>query len=289
MLGQLVVSGVAQGALYALVALAMTVVYRATTVVNFGQGDFVMAGAFVVYVLVVLAGTPFIAAGALSIALLCAFGWAVYRGLIRPILAGPHLALAMMAVAIGYALRGVARLLWGREVLPFPKVLPQGSFTVGSTVVSASDLVVTGGVVVTVLALSLVFYATALGKTAQAVFQSERGAALVGIDVAAFQGTMWAVAAGMGAIAGILIAPITLLYPDLAAATLIRGFAAMTLGGFGSFLGAAVGGVLLGVGELFVGAYLSSRLIEITSYLIIILVLLIRPSGLFGKKITVRV
>jgi len=89
MLGQLVVSGVAQGALYALVALAMTVVYRATTVVNFGQGDFVMAGAFVVYVLVVLAGTPFIAAGALSIALLCAFGWAVYRGLIRPILAGP--------------------------------------------------------------------------------------------------------------------------------------------------------------------------------------------------------
>lgn len=174
-------------------------------------------------------------------------------------------------------------------MLPFPRVLPQGSFTVGSTVVSASDVVVTGGVVVTVLALSLVFYATALGKTAQAVFQSERGAALVGIDVAAFQGTMWAVAAGMGAIAGILIAPITLLYPDLAAATLIRGFAAMTLGGFGSFLGAAVGGVLLGVGELFVGAYLSSRLIEITSYLIIILVLLIRPSGLFGKKIAVRV
>ena len=91
------------------------------------------------------------------------------------------------------------------------------------------------------------------------------------------------------AIAGILIVPITLLYPDLAAATLIRGFAAMTLGGFGSFHGAAIGGILLGIGELFVGAYLSSRLIEITAYLIIILVLLIRPSGLFGKKIVVRV
>jgi branched-chain amino acid transport system permease protein len=289
MLAQLLVSGIAQGALYSLVALAMTVVYRATTVINFGQGDFVMAGAFVVYVLVVLAGVPFGLAAVLAIALLCGFGWGVYRGLIRPILAGPHLALAMMAVAVGYALRGVARLLWGREVLPFPKVLPQGSFTVGSVIISASDLLVTGGVVITFVTLALVFYATPLGKTAQAVFQSERGAALVGIDVAAFQGGMWAVAAGMGAIVGILIAPITLLYPDLAASTLIRGFAAMTLGGFGSFLGAAVGGLLLGVGELLVGAYISSRLIEITAYAIIILVLLIRPSGLFGKKVTVRV
>src|SRR3954447_9895203 len=118
MLGQLVVSGVAQGALYALVALAMTVVYRATTVVNFGQGDFVMAGAFAVYVLVVLAGAPFWLAAALAIVLLAAFGLAVYHGLIRPILAGPHLALAMMAIAVGYALRGIARLWWGREVLP---------------------------------------------------------------------------------------------------------------------------------------------------------------------------
>src|SRR5829696_9024341 len=117
MLGQLVVSGVAQGALYALVALALTVVYRATTVVNFGHGDLVMAGAFVVYVLVVLAGVPFVVSAALAVALLFGFGWAVYGGLIRPIIAGPHLALAMMAIAIGYGLRGTARLFWGREVL----------------------------------------------------------------------------------------------------------------------------------------------------------------------------
>ncbi len=289
MLAQLVVSGIAQGALYALVALAMTVVYRATTVVNFGQGDFVMAGAFVVYVLVVLSGVSFLLAATLAVALLFCFGWAVYSRLIRPIVAGPHLALAMMAIAVGYALRGLARLVWGREVLPFPKVLPQGSFTAGPVILSASDLVVTGGVAATVLALALVFYATRLGKTAQAVFQSERGAALVGVDVAALQGTMWGVAAAMGAIAGILIAPITLLYPDLAASILIRGFAAMTLGGFGSFLGAALGGVLLGVGELLVGAYLSSTLIDITAYVIIIIVLLVRPAGLFGRQVTVRV
>jgi branched-chain amino acid transport system permease protein len=289
MLAQLVVSGIAQGALYALVALAMTVVYRATTVINFGQGDFVMAGAFAVYVLVVLAGVPFIVSAVLALALLFGIGWAIYACLIRPIVAGPHLALAMMAVAVGYALRGVARVVWGREVLPFPRVLPQGSFTVGPVILSASDLVVAGGVIVAVAVLGLVFYATPLGKTAQAIFQSERGAALIGINVAAFQGAMWGIAAAMGALGGILIAPITLLYPDLAASILIRGFAAMTLGGFGSFPGAAIGGVMLGVSELLVGAYVSSTLIDITAYLVIIGVLLIRPSGLFGRQIAVRV
>ena len=289
MLAQLLVSGVAQGALYALVALAMTVIYRATTVINFGHGDLVMAGAFVVYLLVVMGGAPFIVSALLAVALLFAFGVAVYKGLIRPIMAGPHLALAMMAVAVGYALRGLARIVWGREVLPFPKVLPQGTFTVGPVILAPSDLIVTGSVIVTVAILAIVFYATPLGKTAQAVFQSERGAALVGINVSAFQSTMWGIGAAMAALGGILIAPVTLLYPDLAAATLIRAFAAMTLGGFGSFLGAAVGGMLLGLSELLVGAYISSKLIDITAYLIIIGVLLIRPSGLFGRQTIVRV
>jgi branched-chain amino acid transport system permease protein len=100
---------------------------------------------------------------------------------------------------------------------------------------------------------------------------------------------MWGVGAAMAALAGILIAPVTLLYPDLAASTLIRAFAAMTLGGFGSFAGAVIGGFLLGVSELMVGAYISSSLIDITAYLIIIGVLIIKPSGLFGRPITVRV
>ena len=289
MLLQLLISGLAQGALYALVALAMTVIFRATTVINFGHGDLVMIGAFVVYVLVVLVGASFILSSVLAIALLFGFGWAVYSILIRPIVKGPHLAIAMMAVAVGYALRGAARLLWGREVLPFPTVLPQDIFLIGPAVVSAGDIIVTGTVVLTVAFLAIGFYATPLGKIAQAVFQSERGAALCGIDVASFQGLMWGVGAAMAAIGGILIAPVTLLYPDLAVSTLIRGFAAMTLGGFGSFAGAAVGGLLLGVSELLVGGYVSSRLIDITAYLTIIAVLLVRPSGLFGSKISARV
>ncbi len=289
MLAQLLVSGLAQGCLYALVALAMTVVYRATTVVNFGHGDLVMAGAFSVYVLVVLAGADFLVAAVLALVLLFALGWAIQAGLIRPILAGPHLSLAMMAIAVGYALRGGARVLWGREVLPFPKVFPPGIIKLGPVILSPSDLIIAGVVVVTLAVLALVFLATPVGKTAQAVFQSPRGAALVGIDVGAFHSAMWGVGAAMAALGGILIAPITLLYPDMAASTLIRGFAAMTLGGFGSLPGAVIGGLLLGVGELLVGAYVSTKLIDITAYLIIILVLLLRPSGLLGRPAVVRV
>lgn len=289
MLAQLLVSGFAQGCLYALVALAMTVVYRATTVVNFGHGDLVMAGAFCVYVLVVLAGADFFLSAALAVVLLFALGWAIQAGLIRPILAGPHLSLAMMAIAVGYALRGGARVLWGREVLPFPKVFPQGIIKLGPVILSPSDLIIAGVVAATLAVLAFVFLATPVGKTAQAVFQSPRGAALVGIDVGAFHRTMWGIGAAMAALGGILIAPITLLYPDMAASTLIRGFAAMTLGGFGSLPGAVLGGLMLGVGELLVGAYVSTKLIDITAYLIIILVLLLRPSGLLGRPAVVRV
>ncbi|MDQ4061121.1 MAG: branched-chain amino acid ABC transporter permease [Pseudomonadota bacterium] len=288
MLAQLLVSGCTQGCLYALVALAMTVVYRATTVVNFGHGDLLMAGAFVVYVLVVLAGLPFLASTILAVTLLFALGVAIQSGLIRPVMRGPHLSIAMMAIAVGYALRGGARIIWGREVLPFPKVLPSGMINLGPVVLSLTDLFIVGAVVLAVAVLAFVFYATPLGKIAQAVFQSQRGAALVGINVGAFHAAMWGLGAAMAALGGVLIAPVTLLYPDMAAATLIRGFAAMTLGGFGSLPGAAVGGILLGIGELLVGAYLSSKLIDITAYLIIILVLLIRPAGLLGRPDIVR-
>ena len=289
MFSQLIVSGIAQGALYALIALAMTVIYRATTVVNFGHGDFVMAGAFVVYLLVVLLGLNFVMSAGIALAIMFLFGMAVHAGLIRPLATEPHLSVAMMAVAVGYALRGLARLIWGREVLPFPKVLPEGAIRLGSVIISYNDVLVTAAVLITMCVLALVFYLTPVGKTAQAIFQSERGAALIGIDVAAFQRGMWGVAAAMAALAGILIAPVTLLYPDLAASTLIRAFAAMTLGGFGSFPGAVLGGFLLGIGELLVGAYISSSLIDITAYLIIICVLLMKPSGLFDRPIAVRV
>lgn len=289
MLAQLIVSGISQGALYALVALAMTVIYRATTVVNFGHGDLVMAGAYAVYVFIVSFGLPYWLAALLGIVLLFMLGYAIQRGLIEPILSGPHLSLAMMAIAVGYALRGLARLFSGQSMQSFPTIYPSEVYSVADIIVSSSDLIITGTVFVLLILLLGAFYLTSLGRLAQAVFQSGRGAALVGINVPRFYAIMWGVGAALGAVGGILIAPTTFLYPDMSAWILVRGFAAMTLGGFGSLPGAVVGGLLLGIAELLLGVYVSSTLIEITAYLIIIGVLLVRPAGLFGRREAVRV
>ena len=286
---QLALSGLAQGAIYALVALSMCVVYRATTVVNFGHGDLVMAGAFVVYLLVVLAGLPFLASAVLAVALLAVLGVLIEIGLIERIKAGPHIGFALMCIAFGYLLRGIARGVWGREVLPMPRVFDFAPLMLGELVVSADALIIFLAVGVLLALFFILFYRSSAGRVMQAVCQSERGAALVGINVRAFHGAMWGVGAALGAVGGVLVAPITLLHPGLGAIFLIKGFAAMTLGGFGSLGGAVAGGLLLGLAEQWVGGYVSTKMIDITAYLVIILVLALRPSGLFGRAVAERV
>jgi len=288
-LAQLVVSGVAQGVLYALVALSMTMVYRATTVVNFGHGDLVMGGAFAVYVLVVYLKLPYLAGGLLAIGLLFLLGMAIHQGLMRRIMTGPHLAIAMMALAVGYGLRGGARMLWGREVLPFPRIFPDRAWMFGDVVVTGDNVVVSGTVLGLLLVLFLLFNVTRAGRLLQAVFQSQRGAALVGLNVDRVHRLMWGAGAALAALGGVLLAPITLLYPDMGVWVLVRGFAAMTLGGSGTLHGAVIGGLVLGVVELVLGAYVSTAFIDISAYLVVIAVLLLRPDGLFGRQAVVRV
>lgn len=286
---QLTLSGLTQGAIYALIALSLTIVYRATTVVNFGHGDFVMTGAFVVYVLVIYLGLPYVPAAALAVVILFFLGVGISRGFIDPIKAGPHIGFAMMSISLGYVFRGIARTLWGREVFPMPKIFDIAPIFLGEVVVTGDVLFIPAIVAVLLAIFFLIFYRTTIGTVIQAVYQSERGASLIGVNVLAFHQSMWGVGLAMGAMAGILIAPISLLHPDLGATFLIRGFAAMTLGGFGSLGGAVLGGLLLGVAEQNLGFYVNTALIDITAYLVIVVVLVVRPAGLFGKTITVRV
>lgn len=289
MLMQLTLGGFAQGAIYALIALSLTVVYRSTTVVNFGHGDFVMAGAFLSYVLVVLAGIAFLPAALLAMIAMFVLGVFFSKGLIRPIRGGPHIGLALMCIAAGYILRGIARMVWGREVLPMPPVFDIEPIFVGNLVITGDAVFIIG----TVFVLLVIFFGllglTDLGKMVQAVYQSPRGARLIGLNVERFNDFSWGVGAALGALGGILVAPISLLHPDLGASFLIKGFAAMTLGGFGSLGGAVLGGILLGLAEQYAGAYIDSALIEITAYLVIVLVLFLRPHGLFGRKAVVKV
>jgi branched-chain amino acid transport system permease protein len=286
---QLVVSGLSTGMLYALVALSMTVGYRATTVVNFGHGDLVMVGAYAMFFLGVSAGIPFLPALFVTLAALFVAGYLMQRHLMEPIIAGPHLSLAIMALAVGYALRGLARIEWGNETLALPRPYGAGAFFIGPVVVTMDDLIISGSVLLLLLTLFAVFNATWLGKAIRATFQSQRGAALVGIDVRAFHCALWGVGASLGAVGGVLLALIVPLTPDMGVWTLVRGFAAMTLGGFGSLSGALVGGLLLGLMEKLLGYYVSTVFIDISAYLITILVLLIRPQGLFSRRAAIRV
>lgn len=286
---QLTISGMSQGAIYALIALSLTVVYRSTTIVNFGHGDFVMAGAFVAYVLTVLLGVAFLPAAVLAVVVLFLLGLCFSRGLVRPIRGGPHIGFALMCIAAGYVLRGIARIVWGREVLPMPRVFDMDPVFLGGLIITGDALFIIGTSAVMLAVFFGVLMLTDIGKMVQAVYQSARGAQLIGINVDRFNDITWGVGAALGAIGGILIAPVSLLHPDLGASFLIKGFAAMTLGGFGSLYGAVIGALLLGVSEQYAGAYLDSALIDITAYLVIVLVLFVRPHGLFGRKAVVKV
>lgn len=290
MLFQLVLSGIAQGSIYALVALGMTILFRATTVVNFGHGEFFMLGAFVVYVLLHVVGLPFFAAALTAVLIMFLLGMAMERGLFRPMGEhAPHISLAMMTVAFSFLFKGIARMFWGREVFPMPAVFSYPPIEVAGLIVTSQDLIIAGTTLFLVLIFFLFFRFTRLGRIAQATSQTGRGASLVGINVPLVHGSMWGATAAMGAIAGILVAPITLLYPDMGAQILIRAFAAMTLGGFGHLGGAVVGGLLIGVMEQLAGGYISTALIDIFAFLVIIFVLLVKPSGLFGRQEAARV
>lgn len=289
MLPQLLVGGVSQGAVYALVALSMTVLYRATAAVNFGQGDLVMLGAFGAYAGTALLHLPFAAAAAAVLALSFGLGLGIERVLMRPLRRASHLSWAMLTIGLGYALRGAVRFVWGRDVLPMPEVFAFDPIVWGDVVFTADNLAVLGTVLAVGTVFFAAFYGTQAGRLARAMFQSERGAALIGVDVSRVHGTMWGLGVLMGGAAGILVAPITALDPDLGGAVLMKAFAAMTLGGFGSLPGCIVGALLLGVAEQVLGAYVSTALIDITAYLVIVAVLVVRPAGLFGSRAVVRV
>ncbi len=280
---QLVASGVANGSIYALMALGMTILLRTTTLINFSYGEFAMGAAYLTYVANGSFGLPYPVALLFAFAVLFAIGLSVERFFIRPLGAAPHLTMTLMIVAVSFLIKGVARFFFGREFMRLPELIEGEPIEFHDVILSPQDLVVIGASLLTVTVFFVFFEYTRFGKVMQAASQTPRGAALAGIDVPKFQGVMWGVTAVMGAIAGILIAPISLLHPEMGGKILIKGLAAMTLGGFGSLGGAVAGGFALGILENLAGGYVSSSLTDIAAFIVIIAVLLLRPGGLFGE------
>lgn len=283
-------AGLANGGYYALIALGLVLIFRAQDMVQFGHGEVFMVGAFTAFTVYAVVGWPFPVAFLISVVVATILGLIVERWLIRPIAAMPHMTLVMVTVGLSFFLKGAARLEWGKDIYTFPAVFESGPIFIGDVVIMPQQLVLVGFTLLVSVLLYFMFKFTALGKQMRATSQNMTGAQLSGINIGKVFSSTWAMSAAMGGAAGALSAPVlSLLFPDIGTFILLKGFAAAVLGGFGSIVGAVVGGFAVGVIEKFVGFYIATALEHISAFVIIMLVLIFWPKGLFGTKDVNRV
>ena len=282
MLAQILVSGITAGAVYALVALGFVVLHRGTRVVHFGLGDQMTMSAYLVVIAQVFLGLPLAAAILLSIVLSAGFGVAIERGVMRPLRGAPLLVMVIATLAIGAALREGLRAAMGPLPWPLPFLLTPAPVTLGGLVLVPANLAVVGIALAAMLGLFATLRLTRFGRAIVAVYENPTGAAIVGISVPRVHARLWGLSSVLAAVAGILVAPLITLSPDMGTIG-IKGFAAAVLGGFNSLPGAIAGGILLGVAETASGVYVSTAMKDIISYALLIACILLLPQGLFGR------
>ena len=287
---QLVISGVAQGCIYGLIALGFVLIYKATETVSFVQGDLMMLGAFCGYVGMTLLGFPFWLAVLASIAAMGLFGVGMERAVIRPILGQPAFTIVMLTIGIGYVARGAITMIpgIGTETHALPVPYKDQVLNLGTLVLSAEQMVVIAVTAVLCAGLYALFRFTRLGIAMQAASQNQLAAYYMGIPVKRLNGLVWGLAAAVAAIAGLLLAPITFVYANMGLIGL-KAFPAAVVGGFGSLPGAIVGGLVIGVVESLSGFYLPEGFKDIAAYIVVLLMLMVKPNGLFGERLTKKV
>ncbi len=287
---QLLVSGIAQGCIYGLIALGFVLIYKATETVSFAQGELMMLGAFAGLVLMQVLGMPFWVAVLASIAAVAAFGVLLERVVIRPILGQPAFSIVMLTIGIGYVLRGAITMIpgFGTETHTLPVPYKDQVMQLGSLVLASEQLVVIGATLLLCAVLYVMFRYTRLGVAMQASSQNQLAAYYMGIPVQRLNGLAWGLAAAVAAIAGLLLAPITFVHANMGFIGL-KAFPAAVVGGFGSLPGAIVGGLIIGVIESLSGFYLPEGFKDIAAYIVVLLMLMVKPNGLFGEKLRKKV
>jgi len=284
MLPFLLTSGLTTGALYALVALGLVVVFRSTGHINFAHGELFMIGGFFAFSLIRYAQVPYVFALVLPVAASLLLGVLCDRLVYRPLQRAPGLTMVLATVGLSYVLRGVARYFWGGqgEYLTIPPILDPAPIFVYGIVLLPQQLVVLGGALAIMLVFALVFRYTVFGRMMQATSENATAAYLVGIRVERVFTWTWGVGAALAGAAAVLMAPLTILTPDMGLDLLLKAFAATILGGLGSMPGAVVGGLLVGVSESLAGGYIDTAFQDVSSFVVIMVVLIVKPTGLFG-------
>ena len=287
---QLLIAGIAQGCIYGLIALGFVLIYKATETVSFAQGDLMMLGAFAGLAAMTFLGFPFWLAVLASIAAMAAFGLLAERAVIRPILGQPAFSIVMLTIGIGYVLRGLVTMVpsIGTETHVLPVPYKDQIWKLGALVINVEQVVVIVVTAVLCAALFALFRYSKLGIAMQASSQNQLAAYYMGIPVRQLNGLVWALAAAVAAVAGILLAPITFVHANMGFIGL-KAFPAAVVGGFGSLPGAIVGGLIIGVVESLSGFYLPPGFKDVAAYVVVLIMLMLRPNGLFGEKLRKKV
>ncbi|PYN62317.1 MAG: branched-chain amino acid ABC transporter permease [Candidatus Rokuibacteriota bacterium] len=284
MLAQQIVSGLATGSLYALTAIGIVLIFRNTRTINLAQGDFSMIGAFVALVILEHSGGSLVVATLVTIVAVTALAVVVERLIMRPIEGSDWLTLFTATLGVFYILHGVAGWIWGRDTKSFPALFSSAPLSIGGTLISQAHLfnilvaAVVGGI------LYLFFRFTKPGIAMRAITEDPVAAQLMGIPVRSIVLLTWAVGGVLAAISGILLAPLVYVSTQMMDGVLVKGYVGAVFGGLYSLPGAVIGSLIIGVAENLAGGYLGAQYKVTIAFVLIVLVLALKPRGLFGGK-----
>jgi len=285
---QQLASGIAMGAIYACLGLALVMIYQSTHHINFAQGEMAMFSTFIAFLLLKW-GLPYWAAGLITLAFGFVAGFAIERLVLRPLGEVPELSVIVVFIGLFVGINSLAGWIFGHQLEPFPSPFPD-KVPGGTTLISGHEL----GTVVVVLLVMAILYAflrfTKVGLAMRASAENPVSSRLAGIPVSLMLSLGWGLSALIGAVAGLMVAPVVFLEPNMMGGVLIYAFAAALLGGIDNPWGAVAGGLIVGVIENLAGTYVVGTELKLSLALVLIVgVLLIRPSGIFGRKLVVRV
>ncbi len=286
MFGQLLVGGIAVGCIYALIGLGYSLIYSASALMSFVQGEIFMLGAYVAYTIYVSFQVPFVLAVLLAIGIMFVFGILLQRGMISPLLkrGAQQIHIVLATIGLSIFLKNFAMIVWGSDVKNFPSALGEDPVRFAGISISPQQIAIVVVTIACMIGLHLFMSRTKMGTSLRAAAQDPMAAGVMGINVPWTVGIAWALAAALSAVAGILLAPIYGVYPKMGAILSTKGFAAAVLGGYGNMYGAIIGGLIFGIVETMAAGYISSSFKDIISFGVLILVLFVMPHGILKVK-----
>ncbi len=286
------INGISLGSVYAIIALGYTMVYGIAKMLNFAHGDVIMVGAYICYCAMSYLGLPPLVGVVMAMMVCTVLGMIIERLAYKPLRQAGSLAVLITAIGVSYFLQNAAQLIWKSDPKVFPSVveLPALKLFGGELIISSVSIVTVLCCIIIMVALTMFTGKTKMGKAMRAVSEDKGAAQLMGINVNSTISMTFAIGSGLAAIAGVLLCSA---YPTLVPTTGsmpgIKAFTAAVFGGIGSIPGALLGGILLGIIEIFAKAYISTQFSDAIVFAVLIVVLLIKPTGLLGKKISEKV